>query len=92
MSDTKPEVRHHSMRHTDTLATVSSHHMDKSAAGFILAEELETLISFEHLTADELRAELASRLEQYRTHRAEAMARFKARGAKVDATVYADKS
>jgi hypothetical protein len=92
MTTTKPEVRHASMRHSDTLAAISSHHMDKSTAGFVLAEEIEILIAYTHLNGDELRAALAKKVEEYRVSKAEAKERFQARGAKVDATVYADKS
>ena len=88
----KIEVRHASMRHTDTLAAISSKHHNNAIAGRVLADELENLISWDHLSADELRAELVKKLAQFEADRKKNQATFEARGANVDATVYADKS
>lgn len=89
---TNIQVRHASMRHTDTLAAISSKHHNNSVAGMVLADELEALISWDHLSGDELRAELAKKLEQYKKDRKANQELFNQRGATVDATVYADKS
>ena len=88
----KIEVRHASMRHTDTLAAVSSKHFDNSIAGRVLADELEALLSYDHLSADELRAELVKKLAQFEDSRKTNQVKFEKRGHSVDATVYADKS
>jgi hypothetical protein len=88
----KIEVRHASMRHTDTLAAITSKHHNNASAGRVLADELENLIGWDHLSGDELRAELVKKLAQYEVDRKNNQATFEARGRSVDATVYADKS
>jgi len=86
------ETIHSSMRHTASIACVSTHHFDKATAGLILAEEIEALMSYDHLSAEELREELGKKIEQYHATKAEAKKRFLTRGAKIDATIYTDAS
>ena len=87
-----PVSRHVSMRYTDTLATVSAHHLDKAVIGANLCSGIETLISFTNLDGDELRAELQKLVDQYKSDKVSAKEKFERRGAAIDATVYADKS
>ena len=84
--------RHATMRHTDVLCALSGFHLDKSVAGANLASEIETLISFEHLTADELRTELAKALATHKADRDAARAKHEARAKAIETTIYTDAS
>lgn len=87
----KPEVLCNTMRHVATVTAIASRNLDNATVGYNLAAGVEDLIAY-NFTAAELKEHLQTLIDEYKGERANNTARFKARGAAIDATVFADNS
>lgn len=78
-------------RHVATIVALSVKHQDFATAGFILAEEIESIMSYK-FDAEFMAAKLGEALERYNTERRLAKQRLVIRGEKIANTKYYDEA